>query len=71
MKVSREEKQQEKIVELQQQLKESRKKITSLKNKLATSEGKRRLLKTAVSKKKAGMEPCLYSLLNGISTVNL
>ena len=71
MRPSKEEKQQEKISKLQQQLEESKKKIKSLENKLSTSERKRKELKTESDKKKDNTESYLYSLLNDINTLNL
>ena len=66
------EKQREKIDKLQQQLKETKKEVVSLKNKLSTSERKRKLMGEKESdKKKEITQRYLYCLLNDINTLNL
>ena len=56
---------------LKQQLELSKKEVKSLKNKLSTSERKRKLLKEDCDKKKVVTKSYLYSLLNDISSLNL
>jgi septal ring factor EnvC (AmiA/AmiB activator) len=71
MPVSKEEKQQEKLSKLQEQLALTRKKIKSLENKLSTSERKRKSLLDERSKKKESTLISLSRLLNDINTLNL
>jgi len=56
---------------LKQQLELSKKEVKSLKNKLSTSERKRKLLKEDCDKKKVVTKSYLYSLLNDINSLNL
>jgi len=55
---------------LKQQLELSKKEVKSLKNKLSTSERKRKSLKEDCHKKKVVSQSYLYNLLNDINSLN-
>jgi predicted RNase H-like nuclease (RuvC/YqgF family) len=70
MRISKEQKQEEKIFKLRQELDLSKKEVKSLKNKLATSERKRKSLMEDSGKKNSAPQAFPFVRSNGITLLN-